>query len=105
MTYCGWKQKLRESSRCAMATIARRNSPNGNCHPQLKRHEKREKLPQQLGKSHGLREKRQRKPSYCGKFITTEKALEAGIGVRWIPEAHPTLADDCRPLMKNGPPG
>jgi hypothetical protein len=30
MTYCGWKQKLRESSRCAMATIARRNSPNWN---------------------------------------------------------------------------
>jgi len=43
--------------------------------------------------------------AHCGKFITTEKALEAGIEVRWIPEAHPTLADDCSLLMKSGPSG
>jgi hypothetical protein len=43
-----------------MATIALRNSPSGNCHLRLKRHPKREKLWQHLGKSHALREKRRR---------------------------------------------
>jgi hypothetical protein len=46
-----------------MATIALRNSPSGNCHPRLEPQPKGEKLPQQLGKSHTPRERRQRKPA------------------------------------------
>jgi len=56
--YCGRKQKLRASSRCAMATIARRNSQSWNCHLELKRHPRRGKLQQQLGKNRGPRERR-----------------------------------------------
>ncbi len=57
------EKKLRASSRCTMATIALRNSPRWNCHRRLKPQPKREKLPQQLGKSHAPRERRQRKPA------------------------------------------
>src|ERR1700722_9113058 len=43
-----------------MATIALRNSPSWNCHPRLKRHPKRGKLWQHLGKSHALCERGRR---------------------------------------------
>jgi hypothetical protein len=46
---CGWKKKLRVSSRSTMATIALRNSPSWNYHLRLKPQPKREKLPQQFG--------------------------------------------------------
>src|ERR1700719_2771770 len=44
-----------------MAAIALRNSPSWNGDLQLKRHRKREKLRQQLGKSHAPGERRRRK--------------------------------------------
>src|ERR1700732_2817573 len=44
-----------------MATIALRNSPSWNCSLRLKRHPKREKLRQHLGKSHAPGERRRRK--------------------------------------------
>jgi hypothetical protein len=46
-----------------MATIALRNSPSWNCHLRLDPQPKRKQLPQQLGKSHAPRERRQRKPA------------------------------------------
>jgi hypothetical protein len=57
------EKKLRASSRCTMATIALRNSPRWNCHRRLKPQPKREKLPQQLGKSHAPREDGNEKPA------------------------------------------
>jgi hypothetical protein len=53
---------LRASSRCTKATIALQNSLSRNRHQQLKPHLNREKLPQQLEKSHGPHERQQRKP-------------------------------------------